>query len=54
MEMGNGLLFSFIFFHDFPEKFTVDRKDIEFFEKIGSGQFGVNLIWVLKKYVKRY
>lgn len=27
----------------FEEKFTIDRRDIEFFEKIGSGQFGVVL-----------
>jgi hypothetical protein len=29
------------------EKFTIDRKDIEFFEKIGSGQFGVNFSFSL-------
>lgn len=33
------LIFSFLYI----EKFTIERKDIEFFEKIGSGQFGVSI-----------
>ena len=39
-----------VFFEsNFLDKFEIDRKDIEFHEKIGSGQFGVVLKAEFKK-----
>jgi hypothetical protein len=43
LRFPTGLVFGhfLILFIFSLEKFTIERKDIEFFEKIGSGQFGV-------------